>query len=59
MRGLGVGFSTSSQICEKCDFKRWHNVFAIFFNVESINFQFQRMYFSVVFFKGGFKTDGY
>ena len=44
-------FSTSLRICEKCDFERPSIVFAIFFNFESINFQYQKLYFSSVFLK--------
>jgi hypothetical protein len=51
MRGLRDIFSTSLRRCEKYDFEQQSNVFAIFFDFESLDFAAERVYFSVVFSK--------
>ena len=49
MRGLGVTFSTSLRICEKCDFEQPSYGFAIFFTFRRVDFRPQKLYFSDVF----------
>ena len=49
MRGLRVIFSTSLRRCEKYDFEQQSNVFAIFFDFESLDFAAGRVYFSAFF----------
>ena len=51
MRGLGVTFSTSLRICEKCDFEQPSYGFAIFFDFRRVDFRPQKVYFSDVFSK--------
>ena len=51
MRGLGVTFSTSLRICEKCDFEQPSYGFAIFFDFRRVDFQPQKVDFSNVFSK--------
>ena len=51
MRGLGVIFSSSLRVCEKCDFEQPSYGFAIFFNFKRVDFRPQNAYFSVVFSK--------
>ena len=51
MMGLGVTFSTSLRVCEKCDFEQPSYGFAIFFNFKRVDFRPQNVYFSVVFSK--------
>ena len=51
MRGLGVTFSTSLRVCEKCDFEQPSYGFAIFFDFKRVDFRPQNVYFSVVFSK--------
>ena len=51
MRGLGVTFSTSLRICEKCDFEQPSYGFAIFFDFRGVDFRPQNAYFSDVFSK--------
>ena len=47
MRGLGVTFSTSLRVCEKCDFKH----FATFFDFRRVVFRPQNVFFSDAFSK--------
>ena len=54
MGGLGVVFSTSLRICEKCDFEQHSIVFTICFIFES-DFGLENAYFSVVLSKALFK----
>ena len=49
MEGLGVTFSTSLRICEKCDFEQPSHRFASFFDFRRIDFRVEKVYFSVVF----------
>ena len=51
MRGLGVTFSTSLRICEKCDFERPSYGFARFFHFRRVDFRPEKIYFSNVFSK--------
>ena len=51
MKGLGVTFSTSLRICEKCDFEQPSYGFAIFFDFRRVDFRPQKVYFSDVFSK--------
>ena len=51
MKGLGVTFSTSLRICEKCDFEQPSYGFAIFFDFKRVDFRPQKVYFSDVFSK--------
>ena len=48
MRGLGVTFSTSLRICEKCDFEQRSYGFDIFFDFRKVDFRPQKIYFSDV-----------
>ena len=51
MRGLGVTFSTSLRICEKCDFEQPSCGFTTFFDFRRVDFRLQKVYFSDVFSK--------
>ena len=51
MKGLGVTFSTSLRVCEKCDFEQPSYGFAIFFDFKRVDFRPQKIYFSNVFSK--------
>ena len=43
MKGLGVTFSTSLRICEKCDFEQPSYGFAIFFDFRKVDFRPQKL----------------
>ena len=49
MRDLGITFSTSLRVCEKCDFEQPSYGFAIFFDFRRVDFRPQNLYFSDVF----------
>ena len=49
MKSLRMVFSTSFQICEKCDFEQHSYGFATFFEFGSLDFRSQKVYFSDVF----------
>ena len=49
MRCLGVTFSTSLRVCEKCDFEQPSYGFAIFFDFKRVDFRPQKLYFSGAF----------
>ena len=51
MRGLGVTFSTSLRVCEKCDFEQPSYGFAIFFDFWRVDFLPQNADLSEVFSK--------
>ena len=51
MKGLGVTFSTSLRICEKCDFEQPSYGFAFFFDFRRVDFRVQNLDFSDVFSK--------
>ena len=51
MRGLGVIFSTSLRVCEKCDFEQPSYGFAIFFDFKRVDFRLKNGYVSDVFSK--------
>ena len=51
MRGLRVTFSSLLRTCEKCDFEQPSYGFAIFFDFQRVDFQSEKVYFSVVFSK--------
>ena len=51
MKGLGVTFSTSLRVCEKCDFEQPSYGFAILFDFKRVDFGPQNVYFSDVFSK--------
>ena len=51
MKCLGVTFSTSLRVCEKCDFEQHSIGFVIFFDFKRIDFRPQKVYFSDVFSK--------
>ena len=51
MRCLGVTFSTSLRVCEKCDFEQPSYGFAIFFDFKRVDFRPQKLYFPGAFSK--------
>ena len=51
MKGLGVTFSTSLRVCEKCDFEQPSYGFAIFFNFKRVDLFFRRCFEDVFFFR--------
>ena len=51
MRCLGVTFSTSLRVYEKCDFEQPSNGFAMFFDFKRVDFRPQKLYFSGAFSK--------
>jgi hypothetical protein len=51
MRCLGVTFSTSLRVYEKCDFEQPSIGFATFFDFNRVDFRPQKLYFSDVFSK--------
>ena len=55
MRGLGVTFSTSLRVCEKCDFEQSLMVLLHFSTLGGSIFDFKRYIFQM-FFKDAFKT---
>ena len=54
MKGLGVTFSTSLRVCEKCDFEQPSFGFAIFFDFKRVEFRPQNVYFSKMFSRARF-----